>query len=74
MKKKNFTNFYLTIRRLTKGEITSNYTLPRKSYAFRHNKGTSENDARLREMFWQYKLDTFLPDGGLNNREVDFKD
>ena len=37
------------------------------------DQGKSENDARLREMFWQYKLETFLPDDGLNDREVDFK-
>ena len=35
------------------------------------DQGISENDARKREMFWQYKLDTFIPNG-LNDREVDF--
>ena len=25
-------------------------------------------------MFWQYKLNTFLPDGGLNDRDVDVDD
>ena len=35
------------------------------------DQGISENDARKREMFWQYKLNTFLPKG-LNEREVDF--
>ena len=38
------------------------------------DQGKSENDARLREMFWQYKLETFLPDDGLNDCDVDFKD
>ena len=38
------------------------------------DQGDSNNDARLREMFWQYKLDTFLDTGGgLNDCDVDFK-
>ena len=33
------------------------------------DQGNSENNTRKREMFWQYKLDTFIP-RGLNDREV----
>ena len=35
------------------------------------DQGNCEADVRKREMFWQYKLNTFLPNG-LNDREVDF--
>lgn len=35
------------------------------------DQGSSESDARRRERFWQYKLKTFLPNDGLNDREVD---
>ena len=35
------------------------------------DQGVSESDARIRERFWQYKLETFLPEDGLNDREVD---
>ena len=37
------------------------------------DQGTSVSDARQREMFWQYKLDTFIPNG-LNDRDVDYWD
>ena len=37
------------------------------------DQGKNQNDARLRELFWQYKLNTFLPHDGLNDREVDFE-
>ena len=35
------------------------------------DQGTCRTDTRKREMFWQYKLNTFLPDDGLNDRDVD---
>ena len=35
------------------------------------DQGTDITDVRKREMFWQYKLDTFIPHG-LNDREVDW--
>ena len=37
------------------------------------DQGNSTADTRKREMFWQYKLNTFIPEG-LNDRDVDVHD